>query len=158
MTGMAGDILPMGAPGHSALRFVRISNNSTIRAFAELNCVSYNFPIEMSLSLVNEHTLGNEYPYGFVAYEGDSRCPPQRQSSMKAASFCSLWQRRPMQDARVMEKLWCVMPCRQPTKRPVSDGPCYMPQTLGHLPICRSPLPRLLIQMVEDISPGRTWN
>ena len=42
MTGMAGDILPMEAPGHSALRFVRISNNSTIRAFAELNCVSYH--------------------------------------------------------------------------------------------------------------------
>jgi GNAT superfamily N-acetyltransferase len=72
MTGMAGDILPMEAPGHSALRFVRISSNSTIRAFAELNCVSYNVPIEMSLSLLNEHTLWNEHAYGFVAYEGDT--------------------------------------------------------------------------------------
>jgi GNAT superfamily N-acetyltransferase len=71
MTGMAGDILPMEAPGHSALRFVRISNHSTIQAFAELNCVSYNIPIETSLSLMNEHTLWHEHAYGFVAYEGD---------------------------------------------------------------------------------------
>jgi GNAT superfamily N-acetyltransferase len=71
MTGMAGDILPMEAPVHSALRFVRIADNSTIQAFAELNCVSYGVPIETSLSLVNEHTLWHEHAYGFVAYEGD---------------------------------------------------------------------------------------
>jgi GNAT superfamily N-acetyltransferase len=71
MTGMAGDILPMEAPGHSALRFVRISDNSTIQAFAELNCVSYSVPIETSLSLVEEHTLWHERAYGFVAYEAD---------------------------------------------------------------------------------------
>jgi len=71
MTGMAGDILPIGAPGHAALRFVRIWDNSTIHAFAELNCVSYGVPIEMSLSLVKEHTLWHEHAFGFVAYEGD---------------------------------------------------------------------------------------
>jgi GNAT superfamily N-acetyltransferase len=71
MTGMAGDILPMEAPGHSALRFVRISDDSTIRVFAELNCVSYGVPIETSLSLVKEHTLWQEHAYGFVAYEGN---------------------------------------------------------------------------------------
>jgi GNAT superfamily N-acetyltransferase len=71
MTGMAGDILPLEAPGHSALQFVRISDNSTIQAFAELNCVSYNIPIETSVSLVTEHTLWHKHAYGFVAYEGD---------------------------------------------------------------------------------------
>jgi Acetyltransferase (GNAT) family len=71
MTGMAGDMLPMKAPGHSALRFARISDNSTIQAFAGLNCVSYGVPIETGLSLVNEHTLWHEHAYGFVAYEGD---------------------------------------------------------------------------------------
>ncbi len=71
MTGMAGDILPIGAPGHAALRFVRIWDDSTIQAFAELKCVSYGVPIEMSLSLVKEHTLWREHAYGFVAYEGD---------------------------------------------------------------------------------------
>lgn len=71
MTGMAGDILPMESPGHPALRFVRILNDSMIQAFAELNCVSYNVPVETSLSLVKEHTLWHEDAYGFVAYEGD---------------------------------------------------------------------------------------
>ena len=71
MTGMAGNILPMEAPGHSALRFVRIVDDSTIRVFAELNCVSYSVPIETSLSLVKEHTLWHDHAYGFVAYEGD---------------------------------------------------------------------------------------
>jgi GNAT superfamily N-acetyltransferase len=71
MTGMAGDILPMAAPGHPALRFERILNGSTIQDFAQLNCVSYDVPVETSLSLVKEHTLWHEHAYGFVAYEGD---------------------------------------------------------------------------------------
>jgi GNAT superfamily N-acetyltransferase len=71
MNGMVGDILPMDAPGHAALRFVRISDDSTIQAFAELNCVAYGIPIETSLSLVKEHSLWHEHAYGFVAYEGD---------------------------------------------------------------------------------------
>jgi GNAT superfamily N-acetyltransferase len=71
MTGMAGDILPMEVPGHSALRFVRISDDSTIQAFAELNCASYGVPIETSRSLLKERTLWREHAYGFVAYEGD---------------------------------------------------------------------------------------
>src|ERR1700761_4084372 len=48
MTGMAGDILPMESRGHPALRFARIFSNLTIQAFAELNCVSYNIPLETS--------------------------------------------------------------------------------------------------------------
>jgi GNAT superfamily N-acetyltransferase len=71
MTGMAGDILPMKAPGHSVLRFVRISDNSTIQAFAELNCAAYGVSIETGRSLLKEHTLWHEHAYGFVAYEGD---------------------------------------------------------------------------------------
>jgi GNAT superfamily N-acetyltransferase len=71
MTGMAGDILPIEARGHVALRFERISNDSTIRDFAELNCLSYDVPIETSLSLVKEHTLWRDHAYGFVAYQGD---------------------------------------------------------------------------------------
>jgi GNAT superfamily N-acetyltransferase len=71
MTGMAGDILPMEAPAHPALRFERIGNEATIRDFAELNCVSYDVPVEAGLSLVKERTLWSEHAYGFVAYEGD---------------------------------------------------------------------------------------
>jgi GNAT superfamily N-acetyltransferase len=71
MTGMAGDILPMEARGHSALRLARISDDSTVQAFAELNCASHGVPIETSRSLLQEHTLWREHAYGFVAYEGD---------------------------------------------------------------------------------------
>jgi hypothetical protein len=71
MTGMAGDILPMKAPGHPALRFARIADDSTMQAFPELNCMSYRVPIGTSLSLVKEHALRHDHACGFVAYEGD---------------------------------------------------------------------------------------
>jgi GNAT superfamily N-acetyltransferase len=71
MTGMAGNILPMEAPGHPALRFERILDGSTIQEFAQINCVSYDVPRETSRSLIKEHTLWHEHAYGFVAYEGD---------------------------------------------------------------------------------------
>ena len=71
MTGMAGDILPMEAPGHPAIRFERILDDATIEDFAQLNCVSYDVPVETSRSLAKEHTLWHEHAYGFVAYQGD---------------------------------------------------------------------------------------
>ena len=55
-----------------------------------------------------------------------SQYRPQRQSSTQAASFCSWWQRRQMHGAKAMGKQWCVMPCKKPTRRPASDGPCCM--------------------------------
>jgi GNAT superfamily N-acetyltransferase len=71
MTGMAGNILPMESPGHPALRFERILDDRTIQEFAQLNCISYDVPIETSHSLVKERTLWQEHAHGFVAYEGD---------------------------------------------------------------------------------------
>ena len=71
MTGMAGDILPLEAPGHKALRFERILNDKTIQDFGQLNCVAYDLPVESSRCLVTEHTLWREHAYGFVAYDGD---------------------------------------------------------------------------------------
>jgi GNAT superfamily N-acetyltransferase len=71
MTGMAGDILPLEAPGHQALRFERILNEKTIQDFGQLNCVAYDLPVGTSRCLVTEHTLWREHAYGFVAYAGD---------------------------------------------------------------------------------------
>jgi GNAT superfamily N-acetyltransferase len=71
MTGMAGNILPMEASGHPALRFERILDDSTIQEFAQINCISYDVPRETSFSLIKEHTLWQEQAYGFVSYEGD---------------------------------------------------------------------------------------
>ena len=71
MTGMAGDILPLAGTPHPDLRFVRISDDSTIQTFAEINCAAYGLPAETALSLVKEHTLWNQHAYGFLAYVGD---------------------------------------------------------------------------------------
>src|SRR3981081_3078945 len=54
MTGMAGRSPPREAPGPPPLRFVRISDASTIQTLGELNRMSYGFRIETSLSLVKE--------------------------------------------------------------------------------------------------------
>jgi GNAT superfamily N-acetyltransferase len=48
---------------------IRILDNATIHDFAKINCVSYDVPVETSLSLANEHTLWHEHAYGFVGYE-----------------------------------------------------------------------------------------
>jgi GNAT superfamily N-acetyltransferase len=71
MTGMAGDILPMEAPGHPALRFERIRDDATIQDFVQLNCVSYDVPVDGSRSLLTDLTLWREHAYGFVAYEAN---------------------------------------------------------------------------------------
>src|SRR5258708_9783105 len=71
MTGMAGDILPMEAPGHPALRFEPILDDSTLQDFARLNWVSSHVPVETTLSLVKEHTVSPAHAYGFVAYQGN---------------------------------------------------------------------------------------
>jgi GNAT superfamily N-acetyltransferase len=71
MTGMAGDILPLAAPGHPKLRFERVLDDRTIEDLVLLNCISYDVPIETRHSLTKEHTLWRQHAYGFVAYEGD---------------------------------------------------------------------------------------
>ncbi len=71
MTGMAGNIFPLAAPGHPALRFKRILDEETIQDFAELNCISYGVPVETARSLVKEHSFWHQHAYGFVGYEGE---------------------------------------------------------------------------------------
>jgi hypothetical protein len=88
MSGMAGDILPMEALRHPALRFQRILDDSTIQHFAQPNCISYDVPVETNLSLVKERTLWHEHGYGFFAYQGNKPVSTASQST-KAASFSS---------------------------------------------------------------------
>ena len=71
MTGMVGDILPLDEPLHPTLRFERISDDATITDFVDMNCISYNVPIEAGRSIVKEHTLWHRHAFGFVAYEGE---------------------------------------------------------------------------------------
>ena len=69
MTGMAGDILPMRSPGHPKLKFVRITDNATIKDFGELNCLAYGAPVETAISILGKYDLWLDHAYGFVAYE-----------------------------------------------------------------------------------------
>ncbi len=69
MTGMAGNILPLEEPLHPSLRFVPISEEATIIDFVDMNCISYDIPIQSGRSIVGEHTLWDEHAFGFVAYE-----------------------------------------------------------------------------------------
>jgi ribosomal protein S18 acetylase RimI-like enzyme len=72
LTGMEGDILPMDAPGHPALRFERVvAGTQTLQDLAQLNCVAYHLPVEMGRCVVDEHTFWGEDVYGFVAYEAN---------------------------------------------------------------------------------------
>jgi GNAT superfamily N-acetyltransferase len=71
MSGMAGNIFPLAAPGHPKLRFERILDVTGIRDFAWLNCISYDVPVDTISSLLNEHTLWRQHAYGYVAYEND---------------------------------------------------------------------------------------
>ncbi|MFF5895691.1 GNAT family N-acetyltransferase [Streptomyces argenteolus] len=44
--GMAGDLLPLAAPAHPDLTFVRVSTDEHLRAYADLNSQAYGFPLE----------------------------------------------------------------------------------------------------------------
>lgn len=70
-TGMAGDIFPLASDGHPELRFVRISDESTIRTMAELNCAAYDLPAELAGSVAVEQPFWTHDAYGYIAYEGD---------------------------------------------------------------------------------------
>jgi GNAT superfamily N-acetyltransferase len=45
-TGMAGDLLPIPAPAHPDLTFVRVSTDEHLRAYADLNSRAYGMPLE----------------------------------------------------------------------------------------------------------------
>ncbi|GAA3310660.1 hypothetical protein GCM10020295_78330 [Streptomyces cinereospinus] len=45
-TGMAGDLLPVPAPAHPDLTFVRVGTDEHLRAYAEINARAYGMPLE----------------------------------------------------------------------------------------------------------------
>jgi GNAT superfamily N-acetyltransferase len=70
-TGMAGEILPLEEKVIPNLRFERIGDDDTVVTFAELNCLAYGFPLEVSRSVIGVNTFWREHAYGFIAYEGE---------------------------------------------------------------------------------------
>ena len=68
LTGMAGDILPLTAPGHPDLRIERTEDNGVI--VTEINCLAYGFAVETGrASLLRTSFWQCAFPY--VAFSGD---------------------------------------------------------------------------------------
>ena len=68
LTGMAGDILPLTAPGHPDLRIERTEDNGVI--VTEINCLAYGFAVETGrASLLRKSFWQGAFSY--VAFSGD---------------------------------------------------------------------------------------
>lgn len=46
ITGMAGDLFPLAAPSHPTLRIERVTDETGLLAYAQVNCAAYGFPLE----------------------------------------------------------------------------------------------------------------
>ena len=68
LTGMAGNILPLAAPGHPNLRIERAEDNGL--TVTEINCLAYRFALETGrASLLRTSFWQDAFPY--VAFSGD---------------------------------------------------------------------------------------
>jgi GNAT superfamily N-acetyltransferase len=68
LTGMAGDLLPLPAPGHSALHIERAEDNGLV--LTDINCIAYGFPLETGRASLPQASLWQDaFPY--VAFEED---------------------------------------------------------------------------------------
>jgi GNAT superfamily N-acetyltransferase len=68
LTGMAGNILPLAAPGHPDLRIERAEDNGV--DVTEINCRAYGFSVETGrASLLRSSFWQGAFPY--VAFSGD---------------------------------------------------------------------------------------
>ena len=68
LTGMAGDLLPLAAPGHPALHIERAEDNGLV--LTDINCIAYGFPLEAGRASLPRASLWQDaFPY--VAFEGN---------------------------------------------------------------------------------------
>jgi GNAT superfamily N-acetyltransferase len=68
LTGMAGNILPLEAPGHPDLRIERAEDNGV--SVTDINCLAYGFAVEIGrASLLRQSFWQSAFPY--VAFSGE---------------------------------------------------------------------------------------
>jgi ribosomal protein S18 acetylase RimI-like enzyme len=66
--GMAGDLLPLTAPGHAALHIERADDNGVVPS--DINCMAYGFPLQTGRESLPHTSLWKDaVPY--VGFEGD---------------------------------------------------------------------------------------
>jgi GNAT superfamily N-acetyltransferase len=67
--GMAGDILPIPEPSHPSLRFVRVSTEEELMAYADLNSRAYGMPLEFGRDGLGGSTLWKSGMYAYIGLE-----------------------------------------------------------------------------------------
>jgi len=68
--GMAGEVLPLPAPRHPALRFERVATEDHLSAYAGLNARAYGLPSEDAREALRGSSLFRR-AHAYIAYEGD---------------------------------------------------------------------------------------
>ncbi|MET8828531.1 GNAT family N-acetyltransferase [Streptomyces sp. NPDC004610] len=71
-TGMAGDVLPLPEPRHPDLTFVRVTDETQLRAYADLNSRAYGFPLEDGRDGLLGSTLWKDGVYAYLGMRGDT--------------------------------------------------------------------------------------
>ena len=69
--GMAGDILPIPEPSHPNLRFVRVTTDDQLTAYADLNSRAYGMPLEAGRDGLGGSVLWKSGIYAYLGLEND---------------------------------------------------------------------------------------
>lgn len=71
ITGMVGDILPVEATAPSGLRLERVTTESTLQDFADMNSAGYGFALEAGRAGLRGSKLWKDAAFAYVGYLGD---------------------------------------------------------------------------------------
>lgn len=69
--GMAGHVLPMPAPRHPDLTFVRVSTDEHVRAYADINAVAYGMPLEAARDGLKDSTIWKTKAFAYLGIAAD---------------------------------------------------------------------------------------
>ncbi|WP_197539774.1 GNAT family N-acetyltransferase [Janthinobacterium agaricidamnosum] len=69
--GMAGDILPIPEPHHPELRFVRVTTEEQLLAYADINARAYGMPLEAARDGLQGSALWKQGIHAYLALEND---------------------------------------------------------------------------------------
>lgn len=64
--GMAGEVLPMPAPGHPDLTFVRVSTDEHVRTYADINAAAYGMPLEAVRDGLRDSTIWKTKAFAYL--------------------------------------------------------------------------------------------
>jgi hypothetical protein len=69
--GMAGHVLPMPAPNHPGLSFIRVSTDEHVRAYADINAAAYGMPIEAVRDGLKDSAIWKTRAFAYLGVAAD---------------------------------------------------------------------------------------